>query len=142
LDFIGKEGVRNRSVVRDPANVQFIKGALQGKGPKDFIFEKANSDDAGGVLKELSAAAGGPDDIKVKDLRTLKAHQIARQAVASFKGPPPPLTGNKKKDVKLIQSAILSMATEVSNVLNNQPTESRDTYVHPEIWQQWQQRLI
>lgn len=141
LDFIGKEGVRNKSVVRDQSNVSFIKEALGRSSGEDFIFQKANSNDAGAILKEISSRVGGPSDIKIKDLRTLKAHQIARDAVMSFKGPPPPLTGNANKDKKLIQSAILSMAEKVSTVLNNQPTESRDTYVHPEIWKQWQRSL-
>lgn len=141
LDFIGKEGVRNKSILRDPVNVAFIKQAMAQTGPKDFLFKEANSNHAGAVLKRLSQAAGGPEDIMVKDLRTLKAHQLGRQAVQSWQGPPPPLTGNANKDKKLIQGAILQMAAKVSKVLNNEPKQSRDTYVHPEIWRQWQASL-
>ncbi len=141
LDFIGKEGIRNQTVVRDPANVAFLKAATEGKDAAQPVFEKADSTAAGDALKELSVASGGPADIKVKDLRTLKAHQIARAAVEHFPGPPPPLSGDKKKDVKLVQAAILKMSGEVSSVLNNQPTEARDTYIHPEIFKGWQAKL-
>ena len=141
LDFIGKEGVRNRTILRDATNVAFFKEALKGKGSKDFLFQKASSNDAGNLLKELSKAVGGPEDIKVKDLRTVKATQTARQVVSSFKGPPPPLSGNTKKDAKLVASAILKISGEVAKVLNNTPTQARDNYIHPEIWKQWQSKL-
>ena len=141
LDFIGKEGIRNLAVIRGPANIAFIKQAVQGRAADDFLFQKANSDDAGDIFKDLSVAAGGAVDVKIKDLRTLKAHELAREAVASFQGPPPPLTGDKKKDIRLIQKAILQMSAQVAKVLCNKPTEARDTYIHPEIFQKWQSNL-
>lgn len=141
LDFIGKEGVRNRTVIRDPDNVAFFKRALAGKSDKDFLFQEATRSDAGNLLKELSVAAGGPEDIKVKDLRTIKATQTAREVVRKFKGPPPPLTGNAKKDAKLIAKAILDMSGQVAKVLNNTPTQARDNYIHPSVFQRWQRTL-
>lgn len=142
LDFIGKEGVRNQTVVKEPGNVHFLKEAVgRSKGDEGFIFQEATSDDAGDVLKNASLEAGGPRDIKIKDLRTLKATQTARQVVESYAGPPPPLTGKKEKDVKLVQKAILAMSGEVAKVLNNTPTQARDNYIHPEIWKTWQVKL-
>jgi DNA topoisomerase-1 len=141
LEFTGKEGVLNKAVIRDPANVAFIEAALKNSTGEEFVFRAANSNNAGDVLKDAYAESGGSGDIKIKDLRTLKAHQIAEQAVADYRGVPPPLTGDKKKDGKAIAKAILEMATKVSNVLNNKPEESRDTYVHPDIWRAWQQKL-
>lgn len=140
--FRGKEGVINRTVIRDPANVAFLKAAQGAHRGNESIFAEANSKDAGDVLKKLSTDSGGPKDIKIKDLRTLKAHQLGRQAAANFQGPPPPLTGDKNKDVKAIQSAILKMSGEVSKVLNNEPEQARDTYIHPEIFRQWQSKLM
>lgn len=142
LDFIGKEGVRNQTIVKTKANVDFLKVALAETKPDEFIFKKANSTNAGDVLKKTSKAVGGPSDIMIKDLRTLKATQSAKQIVESFKGPPPPLTGVKTKDVKLIQSAILAMSGSVAKILNNTPTQARDNYIHPEIFKKWQQSLV
>lgn len=141
LDFVGKEGVRNISVVREPSNVAFLKAALNKSKGKQPIFNEATSDHAGDILKATSKAVGGPADIKLKDLRTLKATQTARQVVSSFGGPPPPLTGDPNKDVKAIQSAILGMSAEVAKVLNNTPIMARDNYIHPEVWKQWQSKL-
>lgn len=142
LDFMGKEGVRNKAVIKDPANVVFLKQALaRTGGAEDFIFKEATSDNAGAALKAASVATGGPKDIKIKDLRTLKATQMARRIVGDFPGPPPPLTGDKKKDIRAIQKAILTMSGHVARVLNNEPTEARDTYIHPEIFKQWQSKL-
>lgn len=140
LDFIGKEGVRNRSVVRDPANVMYLKAKLgQAKG-KNPLWSAASSD-AGAVLKEVVVAAGGPEDVKLKDLRTIRATQKAREVVESFKGPPPPLTGDEKKDVKIIAKAVLAMSGEVAKILNNQATMARDNYINPEVFRSWQQQL-
>lgn len=144
LNFVGKEGVVNKTTVRDPANVSFIKAAIDGAGKKAkaSVFSEANSADARDALKAASAHAGGPEDIKIKDLRTLKAHQVAAREIAAFKGPPPPLTGDPKKDAKSLAKAILTIATKVAIVLNNEPKESRDTYVHPDLWKKFQQRIL
>lgn len=141
LDFIGKEGVRNQAVVSNPSTVQFLKSALKGIGPKHFVFQSAHSGHAGDLLKEISVASGGPDDIKLKDLRTIKATQTARNVVRNYDGPPPPITGNKSKDARAIKSAIIKMSGEVAKVLNNTPTQARDNYIHPEIFKEWQAQL-
>lgn len=141
LDFIGKEGVRNQTVIREPENVAFIKSALANKAGDQPIFAHADSSDAGDALKAASKAAGGPGNIKVKDLRTIKATQTAREAIASFHDEPPPLTGDPKKDVRLIQKAIMAMSAKVAKVLNNTPEQARDNYIHPEIFKSWQAKL-
>jgi DNA topoisomerase-1 len=141
LDFIGKEGIRNQSVVREPNMVEYLRSAVQGKQPGDFVFSQANSNHAIQTLKESSQAVGGPADILLKDLRTLKATKTAEAVVDTFNGPPPPLTGNEKKDTKLLASAILAMSGEVSKVLNNKPAMARDNYIHPRVWRRWQSKL-
>src|SRR3990167_5743403 len=106
LNFLGKEGVRNKAVVTDPVNVKFIKDSIAGKGPKDFVFSEGNSNDA---IKQLKTAMGR-DDVLLKDLRTIKATQAGLEIVKKFKGPPPPFTGNEKKDAKVLAKAILEMS--------------------------------
>jgi DNA topoisomerase IB len=121
--------------------VRFLQSAVQGKQPGDFVFSQANSNHAIQTLKESSQAVGGPADILLKDLRTLKATKTAESVAGGFQGPPPPFTGNEKKDTKLLASAILAMSGEVSKVLNNKPVMARDNYIHPRVWRQWQSRL-
>lgn len=140
LDFIGKEGVRNQTVVREPANVAFLKTVLAVKQSEASIFGSADSTDAGNALKAASVAAGGPADIKVKDLRTLKATQTARKVTARY--PAPELSGDPKRDVRVLQKAILAMSGEVAKVLNNTPEQARDNYIHPEIFKAWAAKLV
>jgi len=142
LDFIGKEGIRNQTTVLDPANAKFLRDAFENAGGgNDFIFKAANSNHANAVLKKTSVEVGGPNDISVKDLRTLKATVVAEDIVKNYNGPPPPLTGDPKKDARTIAKAILEMSDEVAKVLNNTATQARDNYIHPRIFREWQQKL-
>lgn len=141
LDFIGKEGIRNQTIIKEPVNVAYFKEALKGKSGDQPVFAIANSDDAGAALKAASLKVGGPSDIKIKDLRTLKATQTAESVVDNYDGVPPPLTGIEAKDTKLIQSAILKMSAQVSTVLNNTPEQARANYINPRIWKSWQSKL-
>jgi DNA topoisomerase IB/2'-5' RNA ligase len=141
LDFIGKEGVRNRTVIRNPVVVEHMKHTLEtSNDPKEPLW-LVGSDKAAAVLKETIAKVGGPKDVMLKDLRTIKATQTAKQVVGTFKGPPPPLTGDAKKDGKMVSVAILKMSDVVSKVLNNTATQARDNYIHPEVFKTWQSQL-
>lgn len=141
LDFIGKEGVRNRSVIKNPVIVAYIKQKMKGKAGKDFLWS-ANSSLAGNVLKQSFQRVGGPADVKLKDLRTIKATQVGREVVSRFKGPPPPLSGDDKRDAKVLKTAILSMSSVVAKVLCNTPVMARDNYIHPEVFREWQRRIM
>jgi len=128
-------------VIRNPETVKFLKETMEGRGPKEPIWT-AGSNEAGDALKSAMKEVGGPDDVKLKDLRTIKATQRAREVVERFPGPPPPLSGDKKKDVKLITRAIIKMSAQVAEVLNNTATQARDNYIHPEVFRSWQGKLL
>lgn len=140
LDFIGKEGVRNRTTIRDPETVAFLKLTLEDRAPREPIWI-ASSDHAGAALKKAVVAAGGNDEVMLKDLRTRVGTIAGRKAVEDFAGPPPPLTGDKEQDVKIIAKAILTMSGEVAKILNNGATMARDNYIAPEVFQAWQRKL-
>ena len=93
------------------------------------------------MLKQASVAVGGPEDVKLKDLRTIKATQSARKAIEEFEGPLPPMTGDRKKDARALAKAILAISAVVAGVLNNEPTMARDSYVMPQVWQFFEERL-
>lgn len=137
LDFIGKEGVRNKAVISEPNSVKYLKAAIAGKGEDEPVFPSATSQDALDQLKE----ATGLKDAKLKDLRTIRATQEARKVVNEFKGPPPPLTDDPKKNGKAIAKAILEMSGKVAVILNNTATMARDNYIHPEVFASWQKKL-
>lgn len=134
LSFIGKEGVRNKTVVRDPANVAYLRSKLDGR---DTLWE-AGSATAGRVLREVTVGVGGPSDVKLKDLRTVKATQVARAAVAKYRLPK--LTGNVKKDAKAVTLAIKEISAKVAKVLNNTPAQAKSSYIHPAIFKAWVNR--
>lgn len=137
LDFIGKEGVRNKAVISDVNSVKYLKDAITGKDADEPVFPSATSQDALDQLKE----ATGLKDAKLKDLRTIRATQEARKVVDEFEGPPPPLSGDEKKDAKAVAKAILAMSGKVAIILNNTALMARDNYVHPEVWKTWQKKL-
>lgn len=142
LDFIGKEGVRNRTVIRNPVVVEHLKHTLKtSNNPREPLW-LVGSSAAAAILKETIEKVGGPSDVMLKDLRTIKATQTAKAAVESFKGPPPPLTGDAKKDGKMIAFGIMKMSEIVAKVLNNTPTQARDNYIHPEVFKSWTSRLV
>ena len=140
LDFIGKEGVQNQTTITDPESVAYLKKKLKTK-TGDTPLWLANSADAGAVLKKAVVSTKGPADVKLKDLRTIKATQTAARVVSEYTGPPPPLTGNAKKDERAIVSAILAMSGEVAKVLNNTASQARDNYIHPEVFKTWLMKL-
>ena len=150
LVFVGKEGVLNTATVRDPENVAALKEAHAAAKEGGPLFAKTNSTKAGAVLKRVVKSAGitMPVDAKgkkqwakLKDLRTVKATQTARVAIAEFTGAPPPWTGNKTKDVRAISKAIMLISARVGKVLNNGASQARDNYVHPKVWEEWQAKL-
>jgi len=141
LSFIGKEGVRNKTKVTTPETVQVLRDLTQNRDAKDFVFPDADSGDAIESLRAASTKVGGPPNVKLKDLRTLKATKTAQMVVSKFKGPPPPLTGDAKKDGRLIAKAILAMSGKVAKTINNTPTQARDNYIHPRIFRKWRESL-
>jgi len=135
LRFVGKEGVLNKTTVKDPTNVAFLKEMLAGKMPKDFVFTEANSSHANEVLKKIFNKVGGSEDISVKDLRTIKATQIARKLIDEYEHPE--FTGDEAKDVKILKKAQLELSGMVSDHLNNTPGMAFKSYIHPEVWKPW-----
>lgn len=143
VHFIGKEGVENTTVIEDPVNSEYLREAKERAGSDGELFPSATSTHAISELKEAAKSAGveDPDAVMLKDLRTVKAATVARQAIGEFTGPPPPWAGEEKKDAKLLAKAILQISSKVSEALNNEPTMARDSYINPRIFREWQQKL-
>ena len=140
LDFIGKSGKRNRTTIRDLRTVEFIKETMENRKSRELIWV-ASSNNAGAALKNAVVAAGGDDEVKLKDLRTRVASIEAHKAVKNFKGPPPPLTDNEDDNEKIIEKAILNMSGEVAKVLNNGAKMARDNYIPPSVFRDWRKKF-
>ncbi|MFC1708179.1 hypothetical protein ACFL59_15395, partial [Planctomycetota bacterium] len=124
--FTGKHGQPNVAEIRDPDFASAFRKHLDGRG--DGPAFDVDSADARTIL---------PKGLKLKDMRTLVATRTAREQVASWPGPPPPLTGNEKTDNRTIARALKAMSTVVAERLNNTPPVARASYIHPEVFKAW-----
>ena len=88
-------------------------------------------------------AAGGSDEVMLKDLRTRVATIEGVKATENFKGPPPPLsiTGDEEEDEKIFAKAILKMSGQVGKVLNNGAEMARDNYIAPFVFRDWRKKV-
>jgi DNA topoisomerase IB len=50
---------------------------------------------------------------------------------------PPPLTGNRKKDKRLLAKALLQASKTVAKKLNNTASVARSSYIHPAVFREW-----
>lgn len=138
LDFIGKEGVRNRTEITDPANVAYLRAKLKGKSGREPLWSTGSSA-ARKLLKQAFADTGVEEEPKLKDLRTIKATQYARELVGKTR--PPKFTGDLKKDTKALNKAILAVSGKVAKVLNNSASMARDNYINPRTFAAWKEAM-
>jgi DNA topoisomerase IB len=121
-DFIGKKGVRIQNSVRDDALAGFISKRLTANDG-DVLF-RASAAQANAVIK---GAAG--EIFKAKDLRTLKANQLAADTIAKMDVPAGETA--RKEAVKMV-------ATVVSKQLGNTPSVALADYINPMVFEVWQ----
>ncbi len=113
FDFIGKEGVQQYHVIKDP----LIAKMVAGKEPDERIF-KTNAEKVRNAWKEL----GGE---KVHDIRSLLATRIAKNIIAKTIKP------NNDKEYRALQKKVAEAA---SKKLGNRPSEALNTYVDHEVF--------
>jgi DNA topoisomerase-1 len=129
INFTGKAGKGNKSKFTDKAIADALKRYIKtGRNAKKSIFKPSSLNEARKAAKPLG--------VKLKDFRTIIACNIGL-AVLNRQMVPPPLTGNAKKDKRLLAKAMLQASKIVAKALNNTPAVARDNYVHPEIFKEW-----
>jgi SWI/SNF-related matrix-associated actin-dependent regulator 1 of chromatin subfamily A len=129
LNFIGKEGKRNTTIVKNPITVNALQYYMNQSN--DNLFTPNSLDRVKGIL---------PTGMKVKDLRTIKATESA-EAFWKRVSEPPPLTGDVKKDKRLLAKALLETSKKVSTILNNTPTIAKVSYIHPMVFEHWAKNI-
>jgi DNA topoisomerase IB len=127
IEFVGKEGEVNRATVSDPSLVQALKKAAEGKSSGERLFH---------VRKE-EVARTMPKGVKLKDLRTVLATDTAESELLRIT---PTLTGDKKKDARMVLGIIKKVSKTVSEKLNNTEAMARRCYIHPSVFRAWGQR--
>ncbi len=125
LEFIGKQGKLNKATVTDPALVAALKVHTEGKGPNDRVFRASS--------EQIRAAA--PKGVKLKDFRTVGATRHAERELEEIGAPP--LTGNARRDAKIVGSILKQVSDRVSSRLNNTPAMARRSYIAPQVINAW-----
>lgn len=123
LDFVGKDGVRQRYLIKDPKLAAAIAHHAQGKSRNDPLFPSTSD---ASTMKYLREATGLPN-AKNHDLRTHMANAVA----LASKGKRPPKT---KKEFQERRKAI---GEKVAKQLGNTPAVALSTYVNPIVFADW-----
>lgn len=131
FDYIGKSGKRNRAEVDDPTVASAVSAYKEKAGDGDLF--------PAGTLAAAREAI--PSGMKLKDFRTIKATEAAQAWFASFEGPPPPVTGDAKKDGKAAAKALASASDVVAHMLNNTRAVAKSSYIHPQVFEAWAERV-
>lgn len=131
FDYIGKSGKRNLAETHD-ADVARAVEAYKAKAGDGPLFPA-------GTL--AAARASIPEGMKLKDFRTIKATETAKAWFDSFDGPPPPVTGDAKKDGKAAAKALASASDVVAHLLNNTRAVAKSSYIHPQVFEDWARRV-
>ena len=127
LNFIGKEGKKNVTVVQNPVTLKALEYYVRNATEDSNIFNPNALDIGKNIL---------PKGMKVKDLRTIKATESAERLLKEV-DTPPPLTGDSKKDKRLLAKALLETSKKVATILNNTPSIAKASYIHPMVFEQW-----
>lgn len=127
LNFIGKEGKKNVTVVKNLVTLKALQYYIDNSVEGDSLFNPNSLDKVKDIL---------PKGMKVKDLRTIKATESAERFLKQV-DTPPPLTGDIKKDKRLLAKALLETSKKVATILNNTPSIAKASYIHPRVFEQW-----
>jgi len=112
FDFIGKKGVRIKKDVKD----KLLADVMKERKDDPKIFDTSNEDVRSYFDKRTN------NQFKLKDLRTLKAFDVADEAIGS----------TKLKDPKEIKKEVIH---KVSMELGNTPSIAASAYIAPKIEQ-------
>ena len=122
FDFIGKKGVRIQQHVKDAGLAKLLAPRVA-KGGKLFDTSDAATRD---YLHSIDGV------FKPKDFRTLKAAELALGAIKSLPEPA------NEKQFKKLRSEV---AKVVAAKLGNTPSVALKSYIPPEIFLPWRQKL-
>ena len=132
LSFVGKSGHHNDVAIDDPALSSALRQAVDHAKAtgKSQVFD-ASADDARQML---------PSGMKLKDLRTIRATEIAEEDLRRVV-PPPPLPEGDKAAKRLIAQRVKDVSVKVSSVIQNTPAVAKASYIHPAVFDDWLRRI-
>jgi len=152
IDFIGKKGVRNKSVCKNKVILEFIVSNIKTAKPDDYIFRYGEpartitSNDVNNYLENITRTKSGNGDLKIttKDLRTWNANTLFMKYFTAIKNQKYAKPGSKPgakpgakpdaiKDGKIIKDPIKKAIEMTAEKLHNSYAISKKSYIDPNI---------
>ena len=127
LDFTGKGGKENTAAFTNKAVADALRGYMKGTKKGQRLFARS-------ALPQAREAL--PEGLHLKDCRTIIGTETAMKVLDRVIKPPP-LTGDKRKDKRLLAKAMLQASKAVATKLNNTAAVARTSYVHPDVFREW-----
>lgn len=132
FNFTGKSYQENTASFNNGLLASYLLKRKNEYRGKEFIFDVQMD-----YLDEIFKRDIAQDDkLKIKDLRTYIAADIAGKLLREEK-PPMPLPSDKKKLRKVLSSILNNVFQKVSKLLNNSPTMAKNSYVPPFVIDAW-----
>jgi len=133
FEFKGKSYKNNTAEINDSVLANYLSERMSKvKGEDSFIFNTTINK----VRDDFKDSITPNDSIKLKDMRTYIATDIARDMLMHNKFEVP-----QKGAKKAIQGKLMEVFKAVSNQLNNSPTMAKTSYIHPNVINEWLQGL-
>ena len=121
VDFIGKGGKSIRLNITDPECVEMLTMAKGSKRGNTRIFPDVTE-----ASVRVAMSRHAPKDFMIKDLRTVRANEVALAELKKIKKPPTTL--------KEFMKMRLEIAKVVSAQLGNTPAMALQSYINPTVF--------
>jgi len=131
FEFVGKSYKTNTATIESPELAEYLTRQMKGKSGSDVLFDIDISNVRDVFKKDVSQS----EDMKLKDMRTYVATDMARKILFEDDSLPPPLPEKGAK--KAIQDKLKKVFKMVSDQLNNTPNMAKTSYIHPNIINSW-----
>ena len=131
LDFIGKSTKQNLSELEDKDIAEYLTYKIKKNKGKDFLFD-ISKDTLDTYFHKIAKK-----NMKIKDLRTYKANEIAKKVLYDNDIPPLPVPEKSSEIKKVVENKLKIVFDVVSKQLNNTPAMSKASYVIPETITNW-----
>ena len=129
ISYVGKGGKLNTATMRNRGVARALREYSKGGGR---LFSPAALTSARELL---------PQGMKLKDFRTIIATNEAIKALDAVVRPPP-LTGDPRRDKRLMHAALKTASVVVADRLNNTPTVALGSYIHPMVYKLWARNKV
>lgn len=132
FSYVGKSG---------KVNTSSLENAVAAKAIQHYLDNPSVPETVAGNRMFLPQSLGEarkhlPAGMQLKDFRTILATETAVKALNDVLEPPP-LTGNRAKDKRLLLKAIHEASSKVARALNNTTAVAKQSYIHPMVFERW-----